>query len=174
MKKNGKNRGRWAIVPALILAGAFFMGIGYQQVRENRRIIDEYENSSLRWKREIAGGMETAEAKDLQNQILLENREYISIEKEIYFETAQAQGEARISNGENSEFSCTVTMFGDTGGEVLFESGLIEPGYYIEWIKMNKELKQGHYPCTVVWSFYSAEGEFAGDLAEDAVVVVKN
>lgn len=173
MKRDGKSRIRWIIVPALVLAGAFFMGMGYQQMRENQRIIDEYENSSLRWKREIAGGMDMAEAKDLQNQILLENRAYVLIEKEIFFEDAQTRGEARISNGEGSVFSCTVTIFEDAGGEVLYESGLIEPGYYIEWIDLSRELKPVHYPCMAVWSFYSAEGEFAGELAEDVVVVVK-
>lgn len=157
-----------------LVGGAFFTGAGIQKIVSNRRIRKEYVESELRWKQKLAEGVVGEAARDLRNQSLVENMEYISMERQIYFEMASAKGMARIAIDSRSEFGCKVTIVRDATGEVLYESGLIEPGNYIEEIHLKGSLKKGYYPCTAVWEFYSEHDEYAGETAWKIVVIVMN
>lgn len=163
-----------ALLVICLFSGAFFTGAGFQKVVSNRKIRREYMQSELQWKQNLAEGVDGEAARDRRNQSLIENMEYISLERQIYFETAQAKGIARISNDGQSKFRCQVTLVRDATGEVLYKSGLIEPGYYIEEIHLKGSLKKGYYPCTAVWSFYSEHDEYAGETAWKIVVIVMN
>lgn len=176
MKKNFKNshQGLMILVVICLFGGAFFTGAGIWKVVSNHRIRLEYVQSELQWKQDLVEGTEGEVARDQRNQSLIENMKYISLERQIYFEDARARGTARISNDNQSEFHCQVTMVRDATGEVLYESGLIEPGHYIEEINLKGSLKKGYYPCTAVWSFYSEHEEYAGETAWKIVIIVKN
>jgi len=163
-----------ALFVICLLGGTFFTGAGIQKMVSNHRIIQEYRQSELQWKQELAEGADEAAARDRRNQSLIENMEYISLERQIYFADAQAKGTARIANDSRSQFHVQVTLVRDATGEVLYESGLLEPGYYIEEIHLNGSLKKGYYPCTAVWNFYSEHDEYAGETAWKIVVIVKN
>ena len=156
------------------LAGSFLIGMGLQKVFSNQKIRKEYIKSELEWKQELAEGKDDAIVRDLKNQELIKNMNYVSLEQQIYFEHADAPGEARIANGINNSFSCTVRLVRDATGEVIYESGLIEPGHYIEKIHLTGSLKQGFYPCTAVWNFYTKGEEYAGETAWKVVVIIKS
>ena len=174
-RKKDKNDDRWlaAIVTVLILAGAFLIGIGCYQFIDNRKLRKEYSESELLWKQELADGTDTDIVRDLRNQELIENMKYISMEYQIEIESAEEMGIASVSNDEMSRFGCIVTLLRDATGEELYQSGLIEPGYYIETIHLKGSLKKGYYPCTAVWSFYTDNGEYVGETAWKIVLIVK-
>lgn len=140
----------------------------------NQMIRKEYERSELEWKQELAEGKDHAAARDLRNQELVRNMNHVSLEREIYLDYSDSPGEARIANDSRNSFSCTVKIVRDATGEVFYESDLIEPGYYIEEIRLTGGLKQGFYPCTAVWSFYTQGGEYAGETAWKVVVIIKS
>ena len=174
MKKG--SRGIWliGIAVVLILIGAFLMGIGIQKFIENSRIRNEYGQSELLWKQELAEGTDVDLVRDLRNQELSENMKYLSIERQIHIKSAENKGSAGISNDRKSSFSCTVSLYRDATGEMIYQSGLIEPGYYIETIQLTGGLKKGYYPCTAVWSFYTEHGEHAGETAWKIVVIIED
>ena len=117
--------------------------------------------------------IEDTEKKDEWNQLLLDNRKYMTIENELHVKGADARCEARISNASESGLSCTVTIIRDSTSEILYQSKLLDPGYYIEEIQMESKLREGWYSCTIVWSFYEPDGyEIIGEFAEKAVVIV--
>lgn len=167
-------RGLVVLFAICLFGGAFFTGAGIWKVVTNNKLRREFVQSELEWKKNLAEGVDGESARDQRNQLLIENMQYISLERQIYFESAQAKGAARISNDSKSELHCQVTVVRDATGEVLYESGLLEPGYYIEEIRLKGSLKKGYYPCTAVWSFYSANEEYAGETAWKIVVVVLN
>ncbi len=169
-----ENRMKWRVIGVgFLAAGMFLTGIGFQRYLSNRTIRKSYENSDQIWKQELAQGMEQ-EARDTRNRELIRNMEYVSMESEVYFETAEAPGTARIANGAASIFGCTVTLFRDATGEEIYRSEMIEPGHYIEYIRINSGLKQGYYPCTAIWNFYTGEDEYVGETAGKVVLVIKN
>ncbi len=157
-----------------LVTGSFFAGMGLQKMFSNQKIRKEYIKSNLQWKQELAEGKDGAIVRDLRNQELIKNMKYVSMERQIYFDHSDSPGEARIANDRKNQFSCVVRIVRDATGEVVYESGLIEPGYYIEEIYLTGGLKQGFYPCTAVWSFYTKDEEYAGDTAWKVVVIVKS
>jgi hypothetical protein len=157
-----------------LLTGSFFTGMGLQKMFSNQKTRKEYFKSELEWKQELAEGEDGAIVRDLRNQELVNNMKYVSLERQIYFDHSDAPGEVRIANGIKNKFSCTVRIVRDATGEVIYESGLIDPGYYIEEIHLSGGLKQGFYPCTAVWSFYTKDEEYAGETAMKVVVIIKS
>jgi len=157
-----------------LLTGSFFTGMGLQKMFSNQQTRKEYVKSELEWKQELAEGEDDAIVRDLRNQELVENMKYVSLERQIYFDHSDEPGEARIANDSRNSFSCTVKIVRDATGEVFYEPDLIEPGYYIEEIRLTGGLKQGFYPCTAVWSFYTQGGEYAGEAAWKIVVIIKS
>lgn len=157
-----------------LLAGSFFVGMGLQKMFSNQQTRREYAKSELEWKQELAEGEDDAIVRDLRNQELVKNMKYVSLERQIYFDHSEEPGEARIANDSKNNFSCTLRIVRDATGEVIYESGLIEPGYYIEEIQLTGGLKQGFYPCTAVWSFYTQGEEYAGETAWKVVVIIKS
>jgi len=167
-------RGLVVLFAICLLGGTFFTGAGIRKTVSNRMLRREYIQSELGWKQELAEGVNEEAVRDRRNQLLTENMEFISLERQIYFDTALAKGTARIFNDSQSKFYCQVTVVRDGTGEVLYESGLIGPGHYIEKIHLKGSLKEGYYPCTAVWRFYSEHDEYVGEIAEKIVVIVIN
>lgn len=164
----------WIMTGFMILAGGFLTGYGFQRFLDNRQKITEYQESHVLWKQKLAEGARQEVAWDLRNQELLENMKHVSMEQEIFFEDGSDTGEARISNESGSLFACTVTLIRDATGEVIYQSGLIEPGHYIEKIHLESKLQKGNYPCTAIWVFYAQDDEYIGETAWKTVVIVKN
>lgn len=151
----------YAVGILLSLGGVFLIGYGlflYLREPEGRIEIQRY----------------SEERRDELNAMVAENMKGVTMEQNICFLDGEEKGEARIANRQENTLSCTVTLIRDATGEVLYESGLIDPGFYIEKIKLDTKLQKGWYPCTVVWTFYDGvSGERAGEGAGKAVIVVK-
>lgn len=157
-----------------LFTGAFFIGIGTWQMVVDVGMRNEYENSSLRWKQELAEGEDADLVRDRRNQLLFENMKYITMEPQVFFEDQDALGEIRISNDEKNLFGCVVSIIRDATGETVYESKLIEPGNYIRSVRLSGGLKKGYYPCTAVLSFYTDQDEFAGETARKLLIIVNN
>jgi len=174
MQRKSSYRSKLAVLALLfLLIGMFLAGMGLQKYIVNQEIRNSYKNSSLIWKQEMAEGMDAEEARDLRNRQLVNSMNYVSMEQ-IYFDSADSFGEARISNGGESAFGCTVTLIRDATGEEIYQSDIIEPGHYIESILLAGSLKRGYYPCTAIFSFYTANDEYVGETARKTVVVIKH
>lgn len=174
LKKNKISGCLRMITITCLLTGAFFTGMGLQKMFNNQSIRQEYIKSELEWKQALVEGEDDAIVRDVRNRELVENMNYVSLEQQIYFDHANAPGEARIANDKKNKFSSTIRIVRDATGEVVYQSGLIDPGCYIEKISLTGDLKQGFYPCTVVWSFYTQGEEYAGETAWKIVVIIKS
>lgn len=155
-----------AIAAMCLLTGSFFFGIGTAGFWDQK------------WGRKndfpLRTHTETPYERDRRNTLLAENMKYVSVEKELVFESETQTGYAGISNGIESSMSCRLTVILDKTGEVLYQSQLIDPGYYLENIRLDGELQTGYYPCTALWSFYEGESDLqAGNTAEKIVVIVR-
>lgn len=179
-KRNGRphsaGRGLILAVCICLLTGGFFIGIGTWTFVENRQLRRSYEQSEVQWKRDLAEGADGAQVRDQRNQELAESMKALSMNRELIFADGGAEAEARIAVGAESHFRCTVSILRDATGELLYESGRIDPGFYIEKIRLDSRLQKGYYPCTAVWSFYAENGgrdEYIGETAWKLAVVVE-
>lgn len=81
----------------------------------------------------------------------------VSIDAEPVFEENGKLGRIAIQNDPANLYSFKVTLTEDATGDVLYETGLIDPGYYLEYITLNKELSAGDHGVTAVFTTYSIE-----------------
>lgn len=78
----------------------------------------------------------------------------ISISTVIPFDSANAEGEARIENMAVNHVDQKVTITLDDTEEVIYQSGAIAPGQYIPTITLDKKLEPGTYDATAMFVGY--------------------
>ena len=64
-----------------------------------------------------------------------------------------------IENPPENTNRFTVTIRRDDTGEVLYASGLIEPGYHIQAVPLETVLPGGSYTATALFTAYDLETE---------------
>ncbi|WP_066647070.1 hypothetical protein [Christensenella timonensis] len=92
-------------------------------------------------------------------QIVADGMFNISINSSPYFETGDAEGVLGIENIPANKYLMRVIITRDDTGDVVYESGVIEPGYYIEKTKLKTPLEKGVYPSTATFYAYDRETE---------------
>ncbi len=92
----------------------------------------------------------------------------IGIAVEPVFEQNGRKGRIGIENIEANHYSFQVELFLDETGERVYQSGIIDPGYYIEYIGLDKTLQAGDYPATAIFTTYSLD-ESEDKIAEARV-----
>ena len=73
-----------------------------------------------------------------------------------------------IENIEANQYSFQVNLVLDETGETIYSSGLIDPGYYVEYVELNQELQAGDHLATAVFTTYSLD-ESEDKIAEARV-----
>lgn len=151
-------RGLWAAGLALLFAAAFLLGAGAMQLLLERQ-------QEARRMPTVLEGEQVGEELDA-------SLSGVGVAGEL---KADAAGHclARIENKPENANSARVQIMRTATGEVLYESGLIDPGHYVEYIDLNTRLREGWYPCRVTWEFYDpATLEPVGKAAQSAVLIV--
>lgn len=105
----------------------------------------------------LLAGLPQEEWGDALNDVVEEGQVLLGIAAEPVFEYNGKKGRIGIENDAANRYSFQVTITEDTTGDVLYESGIIDPGYYIEYIELNKVLAAGDYSATAVFTTYSLE-----------------
>ncbi|WP_165061633.1 flagellar protein FliS [Adlercreutzia sp. ZJ154] len=76
----------------------------------------------------------------------------ISIASVIEFADGTSNGTAYIENVPGNQYNMQVVITDDTTGEVLYESGMLQPNQYIENITLTKDLDAGTYAATATFT----------------------
>lgn len=79
----------------------------------------------------------------------------VGIAADPVFEENGKLGRISIQNDPANQYSFQVTLTENATGDVLYETGLIDPGYYLEYITLNKTLSAGDHAVTAVFTTYS-------------------
>lgn len=163
-RKDGK-RIAWLLILLLLILLGLCAGIIY-------KLAMPQEKSRLARDELALGGMlpgkSPQEISDLLDAKVEEGMVDIGIAAEPVFEKNGKKGRIGIENIAANHYSFQVTITLDETGEVLYESGIIDPGYYIEYIELNRTVKAGDYPATAVFSTYSLD-ESEDKIAETRV-----
>lgn len=81
----------------------------------------------------------------------------IGINTKIYFTSASANGIAGIENPEKNIYNMSVGIYLNDTGELVYQSGAIKPGQYINSISLDNEgLPAGEYPAIAVFNALDA------------------
>lgn len=115
-------------------------------------------------------GKSQQEISDLLNEKVAEGMVNIGIQGEPVFEYNGKKGRLGIENIEANHYSFQVDLILDETGETLYSSGLIDPGYYVEYVELNQQLPAGNHEASAIFTTYSLD-ESEDKIAEARVKV---
>ena len=110
----------------------------------------------------LAGQLEGKTEEEIQaelNRIVEEGMFNISINTAPTFENGKAEGPLQIENVPGNRYLMQVLITLDDTGELIYETGLIEPNHHIQSAKLDVELEKGEYLATAVFNAYDPETE---------------
>lgn len=148
---------RAIIIFLLILIGlgiGISVGVSYQKTKVSKRDRLEKDKMALAG---ILPGRSDEEAAELLGMDIEEGKVDIGIATEATFEQNGKKGRLGIENIETNHYSFRVDLKLDKTGESIYQSGLIDPGFHIEFVELNKALPAGDYRATAVVSTYLPE-----------------
>lgn len=151
-KKNKKSKAVIALILLLLVLLGVIAGIFYYFLVYSAKDPLAREGDALGG--ELAGKTPT-QMQEILDEKVKEGEVLIGIASEPIFEYGGQRGRIGIENDERNNYSFQVTLTLDSTGEVLYESGVIDPGYYVEFIELNRTLEAGDYPVTATFTTYS-------------------
>ena len=109
------------------------------------------------------------------NRIVEEGMFNISINTAPTFENGKAEGPLQIENVPGNRYLMQVLITLDDTGELIYQTGLIEPNHHIQSAKLDVELEKGEYLATAVFNAYALETEeYVGSAGAKMTITVLN
>ena len=159
-KRKKRKRLLLLLLLLLLLAGGVGFFLGTYLKNQKSDTLQRELNAAVG----ILPGMSEEEIQDRLNRNVAEGRLNISINPTPVYENGAAEGNIRIENiqGNKYSFAVTITCIGaseDTGAKdyvnhVVMKTGLIDPGTYVEYKKLDESLPKGKYTCVATFNAY--------------------
>ena len=166
--KQKKKNIQWLIILLLLLLLGIAAGMYYRMMQTNSK--DRLARDELALGGMLPGKSEQ-EISSLLSEKVKEGMVDIGIAAEPIFEQSGKRGRLGIENIAANRYSFQVTLKLDETGEILYESGLIDPGYYVEFVELKRRLQAGDYPATAMFTTYSLD-ESEDKIAETNVKII--
>ena len=151
-----KKKKKWVIVLVIIILLAAIAAVLFASGVLNTTSRQERDREAL------AGqlpGRSAEEIEEILNTQVEEGMLNISINPTPMFENGTASGNLNIENIPGNHYSVQVTITRDDTGGVIYNSKLIDPGYYIGDAALDVSLAKGSYDCTAVFTAIDPETE---------------
>ena len=113
------------------------------------------------------------EIKDELNAIAAEKKMRIQISSNPVFPDSASYGDFLIANNSENKYDQMVEVTKEDG-ELIYKSGVIPPGSYIEKAKLIKELPAGDYTCSARIYSLDENKTVCGSVVFIITVTVKN
>ena len=169
MKEKLKKKKWWILaLVLLLLLGGF---VGYKMMHKSPA---ELVAGSYLPDAKDAKEMSDKERKKTQEKEVDTSNFTLSIYPEATFKNGKATGELYIRNELENAYPIAVQIVEDKSGDIIYESGAIQPGYEVTEGKLLKNLKKGTYKCTAEVSIFDPDTKkYKGQTAAEMDVEVK-
>lgn len=118
--------------------------------------------------------MSKAELDKAAQKAVDESEFTLSLLPEASFPDGKSKGNIYIKNEATNAYPISVEVV-DESGDVIYESGAIQPGYEITEGTLSKNLSKGKHPATAKVSIYDAKTkEYKGQTAAEMEIEVKS
>ncbi|MFK4894272.1 MULTISPECIES: hypothetical protein [Lactococcus] len=113
------------------------------------------------------------ERKKAANKKVDESKFTLTIYPEATFEENKEKGSLYIRNPLENSYPIAVQIIEDKSGDIIYESGAIQPGYEVTEGELIKKLPKGKYKCTANVSIFDAKTQkYKGQTAAEIEVNV--
>ncbi len=104
-------------------------------------------------------GKSEAEIQEMLNKQVEEGMFNIAIASYIELENGSSPADWEIENIPGNRYLMQVTVTRDDNGQVIYETGIIDPNYHIQRAPLDYNLPKGIYECTAVFTALDPETE---------------
>lgn len=109
------------------------------------------------------------------NRVVDEGMFNISINATPTFPDGKSEGPLQIENVPGNRYLMQVQITLDDTGELIYETGLIEPNHHIQTARLDVELDKGEYLATAVFNAYDPQTEeYVGSAGAKMTITVLN
>ena len=109
------------------------------------------------------------------NRVIEEGMFHVAINARPVFQNGEAEGNLEIENVPNNLYTMRVEIALNDTGEVVYDSGLIEPNYHVQSDSLRTALSAGVYPATATFYAYDPETlEEMGNVGTQITIYVIN
>lgn len=123
----------------------------------------------------ILPGMTEEEIQDALNRKVAEGMLNVSMNPTPIFPDGKSPGNLRIQNIEGNRYSITVTLVRSDTEEAILTTKLIDPGYYVENIKLDTDLPAGNYLCVANVAAYDPDTlAYIGETGMQVLLTVEH
>lgn len=88
------------------------------------------------------------------NQVVEEGMLVFSINATPFMKNGKGKANLMVENPPNNGKRFTVTLERDDTGEVIYQSGYLDPEQYMDEVPLDVELTKGEYSCTAYFDAY--------------------
>ena len=103
--------------------------------------------------------MSDAQIQEQIDNLIRESMFNISIASQVDFADGQAEGELKIENPASNAYLMRVSIVVEDTGQVIYETGVIEPNHHIERDRLAVDLPAGSYDCVARFSALDPQTE---------------
>lgn len=170
-----KKKGLIALVIILIavvagLLGYIFLVKPQADEQAAREAIAAEKNAEMG----IIPGMSEEDIEARLNEKVAEGMLNVACNPNPVFPDGKSEGNLRIENIPGNQYAVTVSVTLDETGEEVYRSGLIEPGYFVENVRLDADLGKGEYPGLALFTAYDREtGPEAGTAGVRVNILVQ-
>lgn len=109
------------------------------------------------------------------NQKVKDSEVAFSINAAPVFETGTSKGNLLFENPTSNKKLTRIEIYRDDTNELIYKSGLLQPGSYIPEAKLKVDLEPGEYVCTAyIYAYKLKDESFVGKVAAGLTITVEN
>ncbi len=172
-KSQDTKKKRQLMIALLLLCLAVGSGIAYKVL--NKPTGGELVGGNFLPEGKDAKKMSKEELEKAAQKAVDESQFTLTILPEASFPDGKSPGSIFIKNELQNAYPISVEVVEKKSGDVIYESGAIQPGEEITEGTLSKNLAKGNYTATAKVSIYDPETkEFKGQTAAEMAIEVKN
>ncbi|WP_343207846.1 hypothetical protein [Anaerolentibacter hominis] len=166
MKRNNK----WLIIIILLLL-AVTAGVVWYLLRDKKQE-DKMEANA------VVGTMPGKSNEEIEaelNRQVSEKMIAFTINANPVYEDGKAKGNILFENPQSNDKYTKLEVFRDDTGDLIYETGLLEPGSYVPEAELEKPLKKGEYACTAyIHGYRISDNGYLGKVSAGIKITVQN
>lgn len=172
-KAGGKKKNGLLLILLLLLLLLLLIGVGGYMVWKASQpaYSDRLEPNA------VVGSMPGKSAEQIEAELTQQVKEKevaFSINANPVFPTGSAKGNILFENPQFNKKLTRVEITLDETGEMLYKSGLLEPGSYVPEANLLKDLDPGSYTCTAtIYAYKLADESYIGKVAAGLTLTVE-
>ena len=170
MRKAARRRLRGACAALVLLDMALIVLLAWAVLDD--RAAESRRRDALAQRIGADAAASEAEREEIYAQAVGEALDMVGMRSEVRASDGWAQ--VGLSNNAASAYAVQMTLVLAENGDSLGQTGRIDPGYYLEWFQLERELAPGSYHCLARCAFYAADsGAYLGSAVRQVLLAVE-